>query len=58
MNIYKRHLVAHKEGSFSLFHLFGVLSGTFQPFPACHGLFRVVSLFTSDDVTECFDLQI
>ena len=51
-------LVARKEGAFSLFHLSGVVSGTFQPFPACYGLFWVIPLFTSDDVTECFNLQI
>ena len=42
----------------SLFHLFRVVSCTFQPFPACYGLLQVFPLFTSDDVTECFDLQI
>ena len=48
---------AHKEGDFSLLHLFGVVSGRFQPFSACYCLFRIVPLFTSDD-TKCFDLQI
>ena len=38
--------------------MFGVFSSTFQPFPACYCLFRVVPLFTSDNVTKCFDLQI
>ena len=54
-----RPLVAHKEESFFLFHLlFGVVSGSLQSFLACYGLFRFVSLFTSDDVIECFDVQI
>ena len=51
-------LVAHTEGGFSLFHLLGVVSGTFQTLLACYGLFRAVPLFTSHKVTECFDLQI
>ena len=50
-------LLAYKEEGFSLFHLIGVASGTFQTFPACYGLFPVVPLFTSDEVTEYFDLQ-
>ena len=48
--------VTHQEGGFSLLHLFGVVSGTFQPL--CHGLFRVIPFFTSNDVTKRFDLQI
>ena len=52
-------LVVHKERDFSLFHLvIGVASGTFQPFAACYGLFRVVPLVTTDEVTDCFDLEI
>ena len=51
-------LVAHQDGGFSLFHFFGVVSGTFQPLLPSYGLFRVVPLFASNDVTECFDLQI
>ena len=48
-------LVAHQERGFSLFHLFGVVFGTFQPFLASHGLFRAVA---SNDITEYFDTQI
>ena len=51
-------LLVHTEGGFSLFHLLWVVSGTFQTFLACYGLFRVIPLFTSHKVTECFDLQI
>ena len=52
-------LVVHTEGSFSVFHFFGVVYGTsWQPLLACYGLFQVVALFTNDNVTECFDLQI
>ena len=51
-------LIAHTEGGFSLFHFFGVVSGTFQPLLACYGLFRVAPLFTNHNVTECFYLQI
>ena len=50
-------LLAYKEEGFSLCHLIGVASGTFQTFPACHGFFPVVPLFTSDEVTDYFDLQ-
>ena len=46
-------LIAYKEG-FSLFHLFGVVSGMFQPIPACYDLFQVIPRFTSNNVTECF----
>ena len=51
-------MVPQKEGGFSLFRLFGVVSSLFQPVIACHGLFRFVSHFTSNDVAKCFDLQI
>ena len=51
-------LVAHQKGALSLLHLFGVVSGKFQPVLASYGLFRVVPFFTSNDATECFDLQI
>ena len=47
--------VAHQEGDFSLFHLFGVVSGTLQPLLASYGLFCVVPFFTNNDVTEYFD---
>ena len=50
-------LLAYKKERFSLFHLIGVASGTFQTFLACYGLFLVVPLFTSDEVTEYFDLR-
>ena len=49
--------LVYKVEGFSLFHLIGVASGTFQTFPACYGLFPVVPLFTGDDATEYFDLQ-
>ena len=48
-------LVAHQEGGISLFHLFGIVSATFQPLLAYYGLFRIVPFFTSNNVTECFD---
>ena len=51
-------LVAHTKGGFYLFHLLGVVSGTFQTLLAWYDLFRAVPLFTSHKVTECFDLQI
>ena len=52
-------LVAHKEGSFSfLLFLFGVFSDSFQPILACDGLFWVIPVFKSVDVTECFDEQV
>ena len=51
-------LATHKEEDFSLFHLFGIVSGTLQPLLASYGLFCVVPFFTTNDVTECFDLQI
>ena len=47
--------VAHQEGDFSLFHLFGVVSGMLQPLLASYGLFCVVPFFTNNDVTEYFD---
>ena len=51
--------VAHKEGGFSLSRLlFGVVSVLFQSVLACYSFLWFVPLFTSDDVTECFDLQI
>ena len=51
-------LVTHKEGTFSLLRLlFRVKTGSFKPILACYSLFRFVTIFTSDDVTECFDLQ-
>ena len=49
-------LVANKVGGFFLFHLLlGVVSGSFQHVLACYSLWP---LLTSDDVTECFILQI
>ena len=51
-------LLAYKEEGFSLFPLIEVASDTFQTFPGCYGLFPVVPLFTSDEVTEYFDLQL
>ena len=51
-------LAPHQEGGFSLSHLFGIVSGALQPLLACYGLFYVVPLFTSNDVTEFFYLQI
>ena len=45
-------LVAYQDGGFSLFHLFRVVSGMFQPLQACYSLFRVVPS-TSNDATEC-----
>ena len=50
-------LLVYKKEGFSLFHLIGVASGTFQTFPVCYGLLPVVPLFTSDEVTDYFDLQ-
>ena len=50
-------LVAHQEKGFSLFHLFTVISGTFQPLLASYDFFPVVPFFTSNEVTECIDLQ-
>ena len=49
-------LVSQKRGGFSLFHLFGVVFGTFQPFPVCYGLFRIVPLLqgtTSQKILTC-----
>ena len=50
--------VPHQEGGFSLFYLLGIVFRTSQPVLDCYGLFRVVPFFTSNDATECFDLQI
>ena len=50
-------MVTHKEG-FSLFQLFGVVSGMFQPRLNCYSLCWVVPFFTSNSVTECFEFQI
>ena len=59
--MYSKHLsmslLTYKEEGFSLFHLLCVGSDTFQTFRACYGLFPVVPLFTSGEVTEYFDLQ-
>ena len=51
-------LATHKVVGFTMFHLFRVVSGTFRSLLACYGLFRMVPLSTSNDVTECFDLRI
>ena len=54
-----RSLVVRKGKGFSLFRLlFGVVSGLFHLVRTCYDLFRFVPLFTSDNVTECCDLQI
>lgn len=45
------------EGDFSLLHLSGVISGTFQPLLASYDLFRVIPFFTSNNVTECFTMN-
>ena len=45
-------LLPYKEEDFPLFNLIGVAYGTFQTFLACYGLFPVLPLFTSDEVTE------
>ena len=50
--------VARQERGFFLFHLFGIISGTFQYLLTCYVLFRVVPIFTSSDVRECFEQQI
>ena len=50
-------LVALQEGRFSLLHLFGVVSGTFQPWVSSSYLWLVLHRY-KQDVTECFDLQI
>ena len=47
-----------QRSRFFLFRLFGVVSGLFQPILASYGLSQVVPLFTSDYVTESFDLKI
>ena len=51
-------LIAYQEGGFSLFYLFEIVYGTLQPFLGCHALFRVDPCFASNDVAECFQLQI
>ena len=38
--------------------MFVVASDSFQPVPALYEFFRVIPVFTSDGVKECFDLQI
>ena len=43
-------LVAHKEGCFSLFHLFGVVSGTFQLAMTCSQLFRFLQAMVSQNI--------
>ena len=48
-------LFACQEEGFSLFHLFGVVSSMFQPLLASSDLFRIVQIFISNNVTECFD---
>ena len=50
-------LATHKEG-FSLFHLFEVVPGMFQPLLATYGFFVIISFLISNSITECFDLQI
>ena len=45
------------EGDFSLLHLSGIVSGTFQPLRASYDLFRVIPFFTSNNVTECFTMN-
>ena len=45
-------IAPYKEEDFPLFNLIGVAYGTFQTFLACYGLFPVLPLFTSDEVTE------
>ena len=50
-------LVAQTAVGFSLFYLSEVVTGSFQPLLACCDLIRVVPLFTSHNVAECFDLQ-
>ena len=51
-------LLSHKEGGFFLILMPSeVVSGPFQTTLASYSLFRVVPLFRSNDVTECFDLN-
>ena len=45
-------LVAHQEGGFSLFHLFGNVSDTFQLLLVSNGLFCIVSFFTSNGISQ------
>ena len=49
-------LATHK--GFSLFHLFEVVPGMFQPLLATYGFFVIISFLMSNSITECFDLQI
>lgn len=42
-------LVAHKVEGIALSHLFGVVSGSFQPVFACCGLLLLVSFFTNEN---------
>ena len=53
------NVIGHpQKRGFSLIHLlFGNVSGSFQPFLGCYVLFQVTPPFTTNDVTECFDLQ-
>ena len=46
-------LVAHQERGFSMFHLFGVVSGTFQPLLACLALFHFLEAAASQNVLAC-----
>ena len=49
-------LVAYQEGGFSLFQLFGVVPGTFQPLLACYSLFLSFTFLqatTSQNVLTC-----
>ena len=47
-----------QERKISLFRLFRVISGLFQPVLGGYSLFRAVLPFTSEDATEYFDVQI
>ena len=46
-------LVNHTERGISLFHLFGVVFGTFQPLLACYGLFHFLQTTASQNVLTC-----
>lgn len=54
MNVYQYHWLPTKKEAF-------ICSACLELFLACsgllYGLFRVVLFFTSDNVTECFELQ-
>ena len=50
-------LVVHK-GGFSLFHLFGVVSGMLQPLLACYALFRVVPILQRHRLFSLTTLQV